>query len=88
MILVVIFIGGGISFLSLCCISYIFITRNYYKDLYDCISGHNVRRRNRVIPIIKPIKEIEMTVQHNYVVVRSPDNKISIGIEHIPPLSI
>ena len=38
--------------------------------------------------IIKPIKEIEMTVQHNYVVVRSPDNKISIGIEHIPPLSI
>ena len=88
MVLVIVFIGGGISFLSIVCIGYIFVTRNYYKDLYYYIIGHNVRRRNRIIPIIKPIKEIEMTVQHNYVIVRSPDNKISIGIEHIPPLSI
>ena len=88
MVLLIIFIGGGISFLSLCCISYIFITRNYYKDLYNCILGHNVRRRNRIMPIT-PHKEIEMTtIKQIYVVVHSPNNKISIGIEHIPPLSI
>ena len=72
-----------------------FCINGMYNDLYDIIdnyiNGNRTRRRyihrpTRIIPINK-IEENKPYIKQNYVVIQSPLNHISIGVESkIQPL--
>ena len=90
----------NISILAIClgiifslCITYIiflFVKYNYYKDIILFFNGNN---SNTITPIsnISNItthkKEIELTPMKKYIVIQSPNQQFSIGIE-VQPLSI
>ena len=78
--------------LSMSCIVILCIKYNYYTDIILFFMGNN---RNNILPVrnvsnitsVRLKKEIEMIYMNKYVVIQSPDQQISIGIE-VEPLSI
>ena len=82
---------GTVSFLSMSCLIILCVKYNYYTDIMLFFSDNN---RNVIVPMrnmqnitVKPKKEIELTPMKKYVVIQSPDQQFSIGIE-VEPLDI
>ena len=83
---------GIISSLSMSCLLILCVKHNYYTDIILFFTEDN--NRNDILPIRnisnsvrKPKKEIELTPMRKYVVIQSPDQHVSIGIE-VESLSI
>ena len=73
------------------CIIILYVKHKYYTDIILFFIEDN---RDNILPIrnitninVRPKKEVELTHMKKYVVVQSPDQQFSIGIE-IEPLSI
>ena len=83
---------GTISFLSLSCLIILYV-RLYESDIMSFFNNNNrnmiVPVRNVIVPIgnVKSKKEIELTPMKKYVVIQSPDQHFSIGIE-VEPINI
>lgn len=81
-----------------CCIVLLALCINggMYNDLYDMINNYinGNENRNRIVPMtninrIIPKNNIEKPVtKENYIVIESPLNHISIGVEITQPLEI
>ena len=81
---------GTISFLSMSCLIILCVKYNYYTDIMLFFSDNDrnvVPMRNIHNITVKPKKEIELTPMKKYVVIQSPDQQFSIGIE-VEPLNI
>ena len=83
---------GILSSLSMFCIIILCVKHKYYKDIILFFIEDN--NRDNILPIrnisninVRPKKEVELIPMNKYVVVQSPDQKFSIGIE-VEPLSI
>ena len=76
---------GTISFLLLSCLIILGV-KLYESDIMSFFNNNRnmiVPVRNVIVPIgnVKPKKEIEMILIKKYVVVQSPEQQFSIGIE-------
>ena len=83
---------GIISSLSMSCLLILCVKHNYYTDIILFFTEDNNTNdilpiRNTSNPVRRPKKEIELTPMKKYVVIQSPDQHFSIGIE-VESLSI
>ena len=83
---------GIISSLFMFCILILCVKYNYYTDIILFFTEDNNTNdilpiRNTSNPVRRPKKEIELTPMKKYVVIQSPDQHFSIGIE-VESLSI
>jgi hypothetical protein len=86
---------GILSSLSMFCIIILCVKHKYYTDIIlFFIEDDRDNNRDNILPIrnitninVRPKKEVELTHMKKYVVVQSPDQQFSIGVE-IEPLSI
>ena len=92
-IIIILAICMGTSSLSMFCLIMLCIKYNYYTDIILFLTENNRNviapppRRNMSTINVKPKKEIELIPIKKYVVIQSPDQQFSIGVE-IEPLSI
>lgn len=96
LILVLILLSFVIVFSCFILLLALCINGGLYNDLYDIINNYinGNRNRNRIVPMsninrIIPKNNIKEPVnEQNYIVIESPLNHISIGVEIIQPLEI
>lgn len=90
-ILILVICMGFITSLFMICLIMICLKYNYYTDIILFFDGNNrniiVPRRNISNVITTPKKEIELIPMKKYVVIQSPYQQFSIGIE-VEQLSI
>tara|TARA_Y200000002_G_C22552539_1_gene608864 strand:+ start:693 stop:989 length:297 start_codon:yes stop_codon:yes gene_type:complete len=76
-------------------LAYVCISNNLYNDIYRYITNTTyssnvirpIRRNMHITTYNQPKKEIELIPIKKYVVIQSPDQQFSIGVE-VEPLSI